>query len=1150
MAKKLLLAAASLGIVLVLFFVYHFSTTPRRPQGLQIAQGDIDHEDLLDHTATTQPTRVLKLRGVPIPPGSKPRVTVYDRKGQAKIRFRARTWEPLSETEFHMEEPEIELLMPGGQITHIRADRGNVVVQRTEKGNYDPKRGRLEGHVRIFIDRTTKKWRQAHPDRSAPEQHPELLIKIWLDNVSFDVDLARLETKGPLRVQSVEANIEGHGLVLRWNQVDNRIEYLEITRGRMMELRRGGQLVDFAIPGSERETIQPAPSPERARAAEEAGPIAAAAANRPTPATAFESLANRPAAVERPRGPRARSPSSRPSATPAGRAERRRAKKTLEPERIDTYVAEFQDDIVVEQRKGAKVSGRLEADRLALTFEFGSKQREAVKEQPTSRPARRGITAPGDETRLRVTWTGKMVMRPVGEARSEATGDRLDVLAIGKPVRLKDKQGLVLCRKLVYQNETQQVWLHGSDAEPVRLVADKGRTLTGRTIFLDRKRGIAQIRGPGSMTDKRRPVAAVEVPRGPAPTQRTKDRVVRIRWSRGVNLAFGLMRSRQRDPKTGRLRIKTREYIRHAVFEGQAEMVQADQSIRADRIEVYFGKPRSANSLADVVERVNAVGQVRLTHAEDLVRCEKLLVEMTTDAGGRSIPKTAHAFGHVVAQQGARRIEASDHLEVVFAAVRKVPEPIDLDKARAIARARGLDPDAIDWQAVQAKRRGKTILRITSLQAFGNVRAVDPGERLDLTADVLQAELPDGRNIDRAVVIGTEAQMAVVQLQDYLIRGRRIEMDLPKQHAAVPGRGTLEFLSRRDLDGRRLAKPLPVAVSWSQGMTLTGQYNVGIFEGDVHAVSRNSRLDCQQLRIDFAPVPPDQETVQVRAGPVRGPDLWIFAPLVRSAPKPASGDALRTRFNKRPILITARGDAVALRSTYDERTGRLLSRMRIAGPQITVDLKAEAMNVEGRGNLLIEDYRPPRRRRTARRPVDSLLGGIESSGPSQTLFTWANAMSFFVSQNLAYFDRMVHMTHYAGGAMVLARELADAMKVDVNKLAAMKQRRATLDCDTLLVKFLTDPRGAGRTGGRAAGLAQLEAVGRVVLCDSGKTLMGERVTYDHASELVTVHGGPRTDARILDEHGRQFMWTGPELAWDRKNDRVIARGATIIAAGR
>ncbi len=1167
MAKKLLLVAASLGIVLVLFFVYHLSTTSNVDRSAALSP--IRDEELLGPAAATQPVRVLKIRGVPVPPGSRPRVTVYNDKGDAKIRFRARTWEPLGETEFHMEEPEIELLMPGGQITHIRSDRGNVIVQKSEKGNYDPKRGRLEGNVRIFIDRTTKKWRDASPERRGPEQHPEQLIHVWLDEVSFDLDLARLASEGPLRVQSVEANIEGTGLVLRWNEVDNRIEELEIARGKVMELRRGGGLVDFAMPGTERESKKQR-SAKGERRTLPPGPRAAMGSfglRAPTQASQPASagiglLANQPAAVDlvgkhvsRRSSPRNAEPE--PSAQSADRGGLDDLKK-LRKDRIDTYVAEFEGGVVVEQRRGPKVSGQLQADELSLTFEFSSKHREAAKEQPTTRPRPDGADkGAADETKLRLTWTGKMVMRPAQRTAEEATGERLDVIATGEAVRLVDEQGEAVCRKLEYHNETQKVWLHGTDERPVRISAGKTRSMTGRMIFLDRNQGIAEIDGPGSMMDIRQAVTAIEVPRGPARPEVPKSERVEIRWRRGVWLVFDVARLRQKDPKTGEVRVRSREYVKSAVFEGAAEMVQADQSIRADRVEMLFGRPRSRTSLADNIEKVNATGNVRLTHDQDLVECQKLLVEMTIDRDGRNVPKVAHAFGKVLAKQRDRQIEAEDHLEVRFAAVKKAPEPLDMRKARAAARARGLDPDKIDWRAVEAKRQPRTVLRITGLQAFGNVKAVDPDQGLDLKSDVLQCELSDGQNIDRATVVGTEHQTAKVKLQDYLIRGRRIEIDLPAQQASVPGRGNLEFLSRRDLDGKELSEPVPVSVSWAGQMTLTGEYNVGIFRGDVHAVSRSSNLDCQELRIDFAPVPRHERVAQAGTPRARGPDLWIFGPLVSAGRAELPPDVFRDRFNKRPIHITARGEAVALRSAYDKRGARLVSRMRIAGPQITVDLKSEAMNVEGRGDLLIEDYRLPTRRGrqagAARRAGDSLLGGFERSGPSQTLFTWSNAMSFFVGQNLAYFDRMVHMTHHAGSAMVLAREIADAMNVDVKNLAAMKQRRATLDCDNLLVRFRADPRvpaGKENADVPATDLSELEARGRVILADSGKTLIGERVTYSHESGLITVLGSGRADARILDEHGRQFMWTGPELIWNRNNDQVSSKHAMIVASGR
>ncbi|MFQ6048956.1 MAG: hypothetical protein ACE5K7_06295, partial [Phycisphaerae bacterium] len=220
MLKKLLLAASTLGLVLVAFAIYSRQFGAARPA--RVVAGGLDATRPLSPTTTAAASGLRVGQAGAVGPGEKPFVQIFDDYGRLKAQFRAQRWEPLAEDEFALTSPEVWLFMPAGQMTHIIADQGRVIVQQVARSNVTPRRGWLRGHVRVFIDRTTSRWRQQNPDRARPQQHPESIIHIWLDQVQFDMDLAQLSSQGPLRVQSAEAEIEGQGLLLQWNELDNR----------------------------------------------------------------------------------------------------------------------------------------------------------------------------------------------------------------------------------------------------------------------------------------------------------------------------------------------------------------------------------------------------------------------------------------------------------------------------------------------------------------------------------------------------------------------------------------------------------------------------------------------------------------------------------------------------------------------------------------------------------------------------------------------------------------------------------------------------------------------------------------------------------------------------------------------------------------
>ncbi len=200
---------------------------------------------------TTQGVQTLQGGEIAFKPGDQTMARVYDDvTGRLKYQFEAKTWEPISETDFRIIEPLIQIFMPHGEITYIQSDAAELTLARKGGNNVEPKRGWLKGNVRVTIDRTTADWREANPQRADRFAHPEALVNIDMDETRFDLDRAELTSKGDVLVDSSEVRIEGvRGLTLQWDQLDNRIDVLRFDDGGRMLLRRGGRMVDFALPG-------------------------------------------------------------------------------------------------------------------------------------------------------------------------------------------------------------------------------------------------------------------------------------------------------------------------------------------------------------------------------------------------------------------------------------------------------------------------------------------------------------------------------------------------------------------------------------------------------------------------------------------------------------------------------------------------------------------------------------------------------------------------------------------------------------------------------------------------------------------------------------------------------------------------------------
>lgn len=302
-------------------------------------------------------------------------------------------------------------------------------------------------------------------------------------------------------------------------------------------------------------------------------------------------------------------------------------------------------------------------------------------------------------------------------------------------------------------------------------------------------------------------------------------------------------------------------------------------------------------------------------------------------------------------------------------------------------------------------------------------------------------------------------------------------------------------------------------------MKYQGRENRSVFSGSVHATSETTTtFDCNRLEVHFHDVAPVEVDAQA------APDWWIFQDMVDRLAYGSVADRTQPatdRFSKEPTLIVATGNAVALTSEVDASTGRLKSRARIAGPQLWVDLRPEVskMQIEGPGNLLLEDYRPARSPEGAPRSASSGLFAVnEDAGPSNTLIEWEELMWYDFSIEQTRFEGNVSLKYFSGLELerIRGRPAGDSSE-------AMPGRRTFLTCQTLEADFFDReerslPHGSRRMGRLSADrLKQFQAKDTVMLQDQseGLSLMADRVVYWKDRNVLAVHGSPHRKARIM-----------------------------------
>ncbi|MBN2563541.1 MAG: hypothetical protein JXQ75_21690 [Phycisphaerae bacterium] len=1019
MHKKIILALVTFAVAAGAYFVLSSGDRRHRPRR------DDDAADAVRNFVSlpaTQPSHSISEAGMTFSPGDQTLARVYDDvTGRLKYQFEAEAWEPVSETDFLLQDLLIQIFSPRGEITYISADRAQVTLARKAKNRLEPKRGWLRGNVNVVIDRTTSQWREENPELADRYAHPDDLIDIELEDARFDMDQAELVSEGTILVDSREARIEDvEGLTLQWNQLDNRIDVLRFKHGGRMMLRRGGRLVDFAMPGGQRDArpsdrADVAAGDTREGAARFDVPRAQAmkpmsidfvtadeaaaeirlegglaTANRP------KSLASEPLAEGG--TDRLRPPEVLAADVEALKAEARLGASanptklaslglddTQRRKRVHTYSAVFQNQVVVEQRSGLRTIGKLEADNLEINFDFGEKLRDmsrsprgrqdrasprAAKPEPATVPAldqdsETLFPLEEDRTKLILTWDGPLEMRALRVDPSEQTGQRFDAIATGQPVKVESEQGKARCGHLVYRHERGQVWLSGSESAPVEMSVSASRRLVGREVFFDQKRGLARVDGPGSMIDERGSAD------GGWPTADGDELLLAESSARGAGLLT----------QTADLVSSGRE----AAKRSQREPVEIHWSRGVD-IELGHRTVKRKNPSTglkedkrrEYLQRAWFHGDVSVQQGESRLAAEEVA---TTFGSPLSTEELADHIQHLN-MSGEVRLSRDDDLitadrldveMVVTQDGRNVPEVVD-GMGRVLVRQGESEFRAERMHVVlePARRRDKAAASsgmsafhesrtgIKSLDASGDVFVSDPEHNLKIRdAETLKCTMRDGNRLVRATIVSADpAAFAKARYGEVAIHGHRIEIDMDDESVDVPGPGKAWMITRKDFGGRKLRKPAPVRTTWTDRMQFRMAKDYGLFTGNVHSEVQSFSLDCDKLTVRFGKTPPLRES-QGRSLVDR---FWLLGSIIGDK---AEVEAVEPRGpspeRRRPTYVVAEGNAVALSTDYAtgsraDEPGRLLSLVRVAGDRIVADLLREQMSVPCAGTLLILDY--------------------------------------------------------------------------------------------------------------------------------------------------------------------------------------------------
>jgi hypothetical protein len=429
------------------------------------------------------------------------------------------------------------------------------------------------------------------------------------------------------------------------------------------------------------------------------------------------------------------------------------------------------------------------------------------------------------------------------------------------------------------------------------------------------------------------------------------------------------------------------------------------------------------------------------------------------------------------------------------------------------------------------------------------------GEPMTATAHTLNSDLVEriatlrGRGEEPARIAQGENSLSGQELIIYELAGENGEKDLEVRST---GKGRLDFMTTKDLEGRELAQPRPIRVAWARSMNYQGPRDLAVFDGSVQLDSGDQHMECRTMYLYLSRAedePATQPAAEPEAAGRRGLALGV------------------EDYSTRRIKLIQADRDVVLRSR-ESTDGRLHRRFQVTGEKLIYDAELKRVNIDGKGTLVAEDYRPPKPGRAdeaGEGPGGLFAGDVDR--PSQTVLTWQKFMELLQDDRQVTVDGDVFLRHVSGKNVVLAGglktpdwgELASGRKMDIRceKLMAWFAEPETDEEAPAAVE--TQPAEVPEIGPRVGRLKQFSASRRVSMRYDKASATAERVLYarpDEGDEVATLWGhlpGERTANAQLTyedpETGRMQTVSSPKITWFPEGNRIVTEKA-IGTGGR
>lgn len=757
--------------------------------------------------------------------------------------------------------------------------------------------------------------------------------------------------------------------------------------------------------------------------------------------------------------------------------------------------------IASEQSAMVRVRGPITNDPLAELLDqelmVVSGETDALKSEAPVR----GTNARADSPPIRVSWKGRLVVRPMENVPPALMGDDVAVrfsspntppaagsnekpLAQTGVVEFGDAKAGVFgsASALTLGVSSRDLSLVGDRAQPVTIRAGERIGFEGESVKINLRSGVGQARGRGTLRQR-------DPSEGFGASGTTIARS--ISWEDQSDFLL----SSKGGWITGELR--------QAGAQGNVVAEDRRTRVEAGNVTAIFEKPAAGGENSDLQRLIASEGVlVKTINETDPARVSSLKAQETrvefrpvaSSEGGGSRPVSFSARGDVVASRGENSLSA---------------QLLECDL--------GLDD------------RKQTILTRVVAERDVNFK----GQRnVNLWADTLSAD----PRAETAELFSTKPEGVRLSRAGASVLGSHVKLNGPEQELTVVGPGRLIFRRGENVPSitSEARQPAELIAGWSTSMTISDKLGTGECVGDVicswsSSPGQNERLWAQRLDLNFTQS--DESTGAV--GPDGKPEMRR-----RLLKAVAVGGSERAR------VESVRFSAPTTGTQPTEALGRRL--VYLEGERIVVSETAGTLEVPGAGRLLVDERstRQSNDAGPASSPLSSTPGVVPGISQGSTiagssLFSWS-------------------------GSLLLTRATGDAEIVGAARLIHRPEKAGsdnpagilTLDADRLSAKVRLSPV-AGATD-QLAGDAEFlsaSALGNVVAQGADqKRVLAEKLTYDARSRTLEAAGDAKGNAlggrvTLVDPTKPNPVAAG-KIIWNLATDRIEVVNPMPITAPR